>query len=165
MLSSCRAVELSRVCQGCRGLTLEWLHLMGWLYLGSIYQGRCPLTSVAIKGVHIGSSMACTVIPPSRGDLFRKASALLSDGVPPTHWWYTKDGTMLLSRGILYKDAVQGCCIQGCCTRMSRSRRSPLYEKDHPWMEGSPLQGILMPMWNPLMTTLLKGDLPCILGE
>ena len=22
-----------------------------------------------------------------------------------------------------------------------------------------------MPMWNPLMTTLLKGDLPCILGE
>ena len=29
---------------------------MGWLYLRSIHQGRCPLTSVAIKGVHIGIS-------------------------------------------------------------------------------------------------------------
>ena len=54
-LSSCRAVELSRVCQGCRGLTLEWLHLMGWLYLGPIYQGRCPLTSVAIKGLPLAA--------------------------------------------------------------------------------------------------------------
>ena len=33
-----------------------WLHLMGWLYLRSIHQGRCPLTSVAIKGVHTGIS-------------------------------------------------------------------------------------------------------------
>ena len=55
VLSSCRAVELSRVCQGCRGLTLEWLHLMGWLYLRSIHQGRCPLTSVAIKGLPLAA--------------------------------------------------------------------------------------------------------------
>ena len=63
VLSSCRAVELSRVCQGCQGLTLQWLHLMRWLYLRSIHQGRCPLTSVAIKGVHIGklASVPCTV--------------------------------------------------------------------------------------------------------
>ena len=74
VLSSCRAVELSRVCQGCRGLTLEWLHLMGWLYLGSIYQGRCPLTSVAIKGVHIGSSMPCTVRPPTGDHTLVEAS-------------------------------------------------------------------------------------------
>ena len=33
-----------------------WLHLMGWLHLRSILQGRCPLTSEAIKGVHIGIS-------------------------------------------------------------------------------------------------------------
>ena len=51
-LSSCRAVEC---CRGCRGLTLEWLHLMGWLYLRSIHQGRCPLTSVAIKGLPLAA--------------------------------------------------------------------------------------------------------------
>ena len=51
-----------------------WLHLMGWLYLRSIHQGRCPLTSVAIKGVHIGSSMPCTVRPPSRGHTLVEAS-------------------------------------------------------------------------------------------
>ena len=76
VLSSCRAVELSRVCQGCRGLTLEWLHLMRWLYLWSIHQGRCPLTSVAIKGVHIGSSMAWTVIRASEDRKIDKKQAL-----------------------------------------------------------------------------------------
>ena len=44
-----------------------WLYLMGWLNLRSILQGRCPLTSVAIKGVHICIRMPCTVIPPTGG--------------------------------------------------------------------------------------------------
>ena len=61
---------------------------MGCLWLRSIHQGRCPLTSVAIKGVHIGISIPCTVIPPIRGyhveTLWR--CPLRSDGVPPTHW-------------------------------------------------------------------------------
>ena len=59
----------------------------------SIHQGRCPLTSVAIKGLHIGISMPCTVRPPTGGTTF-----VLRGGVPcavmgclsPTGW-YTMD--------------------------------------------------------------------------
>ena len=65
-----------------------WLHLIRWLNLRSIHQGRCPLTSVAIKGVHIGISIPCTVIPPIRGYHVETPwrCPLRSDGVPPTHW-------------------------------------------------------------------------------
>ena len=85
----CRAVETVEAVEGAKSCPLVMCMALFEVHP----QGRCPMTSVVIKGVHIGISMPCTVIPPSRGRLFRKASALLSDGVPPTHWvvhqgWY-----------------------------------------------------------------------------
>ena len=61
-----------------------WLHLMGWLYLRSIHQGRCPLTSVAIKGEHTGISPLHGA-PSHRGYHVRASwrCPLRSDGVPP----------------------------------------------------------------------------------
>ena len=71
-----------------------WLNLIGMPLVEVHPSRKVSLDKCSHQGVaHWHQYTRCTVIPPSRGDLFRKASALLSDGVPPTHWvvhqgWY-----------------------------------------------------------------------------
>ena len=118
------------------------------LFLRPIHQERCPLTSVAIKGVHIGISPLHGA-PSHRGSHFRGGVPCAVMGCLPPTGWYTMDGTMLVEDG---KEDVSswGSCLDTYLTLSTcRQQMEVLLRKCDPLWEGAPCKG-LMPMCIPL---------------
>ena len=122
------------------------------------------MTSVAIKGVHIGSNMPCTVRPPTavpRSHVRKKdVHLLLESAICPL---YIKGITILVD--VAKKHAMKmphhgGKPLETHMILSSSKWTSFLRINVVPPVGGRSVQGILLPMCTPLRATLLKGHFP-----